>query len=49
VPTGVIHVDDLAKIHVDVLKMESPKYLSLGANVKNSFSEITESVKRHFS
>ena len=48
VPTGVIHVDDLAKIHVDVLKMEMPKYLSLGASVKNSYLEQAVSVKKHF-
>jgi nucleoside-diphosphate-sugar epimerase len=44
----VIHIDDLAKIHVDVLKMETPKYISLGASLKNSFPEQAESVKKHF-
>ena len=48
VPTGVIHVDDLAKVHVDVLKLETPKYVSLGANVKASFAEQVDSVKGHF-
>jgi nucleoside-diphosphate-sugar epimerase len=48
VPIGVIHVDDLAKFHVDVLKMETPKYISLGASLKNSFPEQAESVKKHF-
>ena len=48
VPTGVIHVDDLAKVHVDVLKMETPNYISLGANVKASLADQVDSVKRHF-
>lgn len=48
VPTGVVHVDDLAKVHIDVLKMETPGYLSLGASVRNVFARQADSVRKHF-
>ena len=48
VPTGYIHLDDLAKVHVDVLKMETPNYLSFATSVSSSCTEQVEAVKKHF-
>lgn len=47
-PTGVIHVDDLAKVHVDVLKMATPRYLSLGASLHTSLPEQAGVVRESF-
>ena len=48
IPTGCIHVDDLAKIHVDVLRKETPKYVSFAANVKHSYAQQAETIRKHF-
>lgn len=47
-PTSCIHVDDLAKMHVDVLRMDTKKYHNFGAGVQMSFSDSKEIIRAHF-
>jgi nucleoside-diphosphate-sugar epimerase len=47
-PTSCVHVNDLAKMHIDVLGMKTEKYHNFGAGIHMSFKEQFEVAKKHF-
>lgn len=47
-PTSCVHVDDLAKMHIDVLSMKTNKYHNFGAGIYTSFNQQVEVAKKHF-
>ena len=47
-PTSCVHVDDLAKIHIDILHMKTQRYQSFGAGCQMSFAEQVDIIRKHF-
>lgn len=49
VPTSCVSVDDMAKLHIDVLNMKTGKYHTFGAGIQMSFEEEeAEVIRKHF-
>lgn len=48
VPTACVHADDLAKMHIDVLKFDTPKYSNFGGGIQMSFQDQTNIIREHF-
>ncbi|KAH8804470.1 hypothetical protein F5884DRAFT_678757 [Xylogone sp. PMI_703] len=47
-PTTSVHVDDVAKIHIDILAMNTNKYHNFGAGIQVSWGDQVDIVQRHF-
>lgn len=47
-PTSCVHVDDVARMHIDVLGMKTGRYHNFGAGTHMSFNEQIEIAKTHF-
>jgi nucleoside-diphosphate-sugar epimerase len=47
-PTTSVHVDDLAKIHIDILAMKTEKYHNFGAGIQVVWEDQVDIVQRRF-
>ena len=48
VPSGAVYVEDVAKVHIDVLRMSTPRYADFGCGVDVPLDQHEGIIRKHF-